>query len=169
MISIKKANLTDNQLVLDLAKRTFIDTYYHLNEPKNIDPYLEQHFNLAQVEQELSSTSNHFYLAYWENQLAGYLKVRENSTSKLANYQVVEIERIYVDKAFQGKKIGAALMEQATKTAIELACDYIWLGVWSENDKAMAFYKKQGFEPFGTHVFMMGTDEQEDFLLKKKV
>ena len=43
----------------------------------------------------------------------------------------------------------------------------IWLGVWEENNKAIAFYKRHGFEVFGSHPFKLGGDLQRDLLMKR--
>jgi ribosomal protein S18 acetylase RimI-like enzyme len=47
--------------------------------------------------------------------------------------------------------------------------DRVWLGVWELNARAIAFYEKWGFEKFGEHVFMLGTDPQTDFMMRKKL
>jgi RimJ/RimL family protein N-acetyltransferase len=41
----------------------------------------------------------------------------------------------------------------------------IWLGVWERNARAVAFYRKVGFLDVGSHVFVLGTDEQTDRLM----
>jgi ribosomal protein S18 acetylase RimI-like enzyme len=44
--------------------------------------------------------------------------------------------------------------------------EYIWLGVWESNHKALAFYKKNNFISFDTHTFTMGEEVQTDLLLQ---
>jgi len=41
--------------------------------------------------------------------------------------------------------------------------------VWEHNIKAIAFYKKFGFEQFGSHIFMLGDDIQTDILMRKNL
>jgi ribosomal protein S18 acetylase RimI-like enzyme len=43
---------------------------------------------------------------------------------------------------------------------------FIWLGVWEENQKAIRFYKKNGFVEFGKHIFRLGDDDQTDIMMK---
>ena len=43
---------------------------------------------------------------------------------------------------------------------------YVWLGVWEENVRAINFYKKQGFNEFDKHIFMLGDDAQTDLLMR---
>ena len=47
--------------------------------------------------------------------------------------------------------------------------DYVWLGVWEENPRAISFYKKNGFEEFDKHIFKLGNDEQTDIMMKLKL
>ena len=43
---------------------------------------------------------------------------------------------------------------------------FIWLGVWKKNSAAITFYKKQGFEEFGEHVFHFSGEEQVDLVMR---
>ena len=81
--------------------------------------------------------------------------------------QSLEIERIYVSKEFQGEGLGRCLMEKAISTAIRRKKKYVWLGVWEKNEKALRFYKRNGFYQIGTHSFVMGDDEQTDYIMRK--
>ncbi|HCX09280.1 MAG TPA: GNAT family N-acetyltransferase, partial [Hyphomonas sp.] len=47
--------------------------------------------------------------------------------------------------------------------------NWVWLGVWEHNQKAIAFYAHQGFEPFGRHSFRLGDDVQIDVMMRKKI
>jgi diamine N-acetyltransferase len=41
----------------------------------------------------------------------------------------------------------------------------LWLGVWERNARAIAFYRKRGFQDVGRHQFLVGTDRQTDRLM----
>lgn len=43
--------------------------------------------------------------------------------------------------------------------------DYVWLGA-EENQRAISFYKKNGFVEFDKHIFKLGNDEQIDIMMK---
>jgi ribosomal protein S18 acetylase RimI-like enzyme len=47
--------------------------------------------------------------------------------------------------------------------------DYIWLGVWEKNTRAIKFYQKNGFEAFDKHTFKLGSDAQTDIMMRKKL
>ena len=89
-----------------------------------------------------------------------------DAQTELKDLNAFEIERIYVDKAYLGKKIGQLLFEKAIELAKSKNATYVWLGVWEENYRALAFYEKNGFVPFDKHVFMLGSDAQTDIMMK---
>ena len=92
-----------------------------------------------------------------------------HSQTELNDNEALEIERIYVLKDFQGKKIGQKLYEKAVEVAKQNKVKYIWLGVWEKNQKAIDFYEKNGFVPFDKHIFVLGDDEQTDIMMEMEL
>jgi ribosomal protein S18 acetylase RimI-like enzyme len=45
----------------------------------------------------------------------------------------------------------------------------LWLGVWERNPRALAFYRKWGFDVVGEHTFNLGDDPQRDFMMRRDV
>jgi diamine N-acetyltransferase len=167
MIEIKKANLDDLTAIQKIGKQSFIETFTDNNTPENIEKYLQESFNTAQLTLEINNPESHFYLAFWENEPIGFLKVNfGNSQTESLYKNTLEIQRIYVLKTFHGKKIGQLLLDHAIEIAKQHSVDYIWLGVWEENDKAIHFYTKNGFVTFDKHVFVLGDDKQTDLIMK---
>ena len=79
----------------------------------------------------------------------------------------MEIERIYVEKEFQGYGLGGKLIKKAAEIGREKEKQYIWLGVWEKNEKAILFYKKHGFYKIDAHSFWVGSDKQIDDIMRK--
>jgi ribosomal protein S18 acetylase RimI-like enzyme len=102
-----------------------------------------------------------------DEKVIGYLKLNMGiSQTELKDNDALEIERIYVLKAFQGKKVGQLLFDKAITIAKELQVAYVWLGVWEENKRAIQFYTKNGFVEFDQHVFVLGDEPQTDIMMK---
>ncbi|SFD60436.1 Acetyltransferase (GNAT) family protein [Chitinophaga sp. CF118] len=72
-------------------------------------------------------------------------------------------------QAWHGKQVGQLLYEKAIQIARERELEYVWLGVWEENTRALRFYEKNGFSPFDKHIFKLGNDEQTDIMVKKSL
>jgi ribosomal protein S18 acetylase RimI-like enzyme len=60
-------------------------------------------------------------------------------------------------------------MRAVLETVRTVGSDRIWLGVWERNGRALAFYRKFGFEVFGDHVFQFGRDPQRDLIMALEV
>jgi len=58
-------------------------------------------------------------------------------------------------------------MIRAEAAARDRGARTMWLGVWEENHRAHAFYRKHGYAVVGEHVFMLGADAQRDLILAK--
>jgi ribosomal protein S18 acetylase RimI-like enzyme len=91
------------------------------------------------------------------------------SQTEIKNDNALEIERIYVLNEFQGQSIGQQLFEKALERAYVQKVDFIWLGVWEENKRAIQFYTKNGFVAFDKHIFKLGDEEQTDIMMKLKL
>jgi ribosomal protein S18 acetylase RimI-like enzyme len=167
MIEIKRAHLEDLTTIQNISTTSFTETFSAINTPENMEKYLQENFNTTQITAEISNPDSIFYVAVWNNEPVGYLKINlGNAQTETLNDQTLEIQRIYVVKAFHGKKIGQSLLDQAIKMAQEYYVDYIWLGVWEENYNAIQFYAKNGFVTFDKHIFVLGNEQQTDLLMK---
>lgn len=166
-IEIKIATLNDVVLLQKISKRTFFETFSEENTKENMAKYLEEGFSLERLASELMDTNSAFYLAVIRDNIVGYLKLNfGQSQTELKDSNSLEIERIYVQKEYHGKKVGQLLYEKAIMIAQQANVNYVWLGVWEKNFRAMSFYKKNGFVEFDKHVFRLGNDEQTDIMMK---
>lgn len=93
-----------------------------------------------------------------------------NETKEIIAYQEMitrlrnRIEDIL--KNYRPVMNGEILYEKAIEIANRKNSDYVWLGVWEENPRAISFYKKNGFVEFDKHIFRLGDDEQTDVMMK---
>ena len=164
----RQCTIDDLDVLQSFSRQRFFETFADMNTPENMTAYLEAAFAPEKIRAELSDANAAFYFLYWDGKLAGYLKLNEApAQTDLHDEQALEIERIYVSKDFQGKGLGRCLMDKAIGTAIQRQKKYVWLGVWERNEKALRFYRRNGFYQVGTHLFVMGNDEQTDFILRK--
>lgn len=169
-IKIKKATLNDINQLQKIGRETFFETFSEANSEENMKKYLDEGFSAAKLKAELTDKNSEFYFAAIEGEVIGYLKLNfGQSQTELKEEEALEIERIYVLKEFHGKKVGQLLYEKAIEIAKQKNADYVWLGVWEENPRAINFYKKNGFVEFDKHIFKLGEDEQTDIMMKLKL
>lgn len=103
-----------------------------------------------------------------DGEVVGYLKVNwgEDQTEQELE-DSFEIQRIYILNAYQGHGLGQFLFEFALERAYASGKSWAWLGVWENNLKAQALYRKYGFEKFSEHSFAVGDLVDTDWLMKK--
>lgn len=168
MISFRQCSIDDIDVLRAFAKQRFFETFSVMNTPENMATYLDEAFAPDKIHAELSDINSDFYFLYWNGELAGYLKLNESpAQTDIHDRNSLEIERIYVAKEFQGKGLGRYLMNQAISIAAHRKKKYVWLGVWEKNEKAICFYKRNGFYQIGIHSFVIGDDEQTDYIMRK--
>ncbi len=169
-IEIKKISKNDIVQLQNVGRQTFYETFSEGNTEENMKNYLREGFSVEKLTTELDDKNSEFYFSILNNKAIGYLKINfGKSQTELQDQNAVEIERIYVLKEFYGKGVGQILYDKAIQIAKQKMADYVWLGVWEKNSRAISFYKKNGFVEFDKHIFKLGDDEQTDIMMKLKL
>ncbi|MBA4745399.1 MAG: GNAT family N-acetyltransferase [Muricauda sp.] len=162
-----KCTTADLKTLVHISKETFRAAFEKDNDPKDFEAYIQEAFHPDKLAKELAHKDCLFYFVYDDETLVGYFKLNIGTAqTDVHDPNALEIERIYVLGEHQGKKIGAWMLQEIITKAKELGKDYIWLGVWEHNPKAIRFYQKHGFTKFNEHPYYIGTDKQTDWLLR---
>ena len=170
MIAMRIATVEDAELIADLSRKTFYDSFAAFNTRDNMDKFLNEQFTKDALMQEVSAENNIFLLAFDENIPVGYARLRENNIPPgLGSNQAIEIARIYAVQPSIGKGVGSAIMKKCLDIALEKGYRTVWLGVWEHNQRAIGFYNRWGFVKFAEHDFILGNDVQKDWLMKKAI
>lgn len=158
-------------IVADIGRTTFYETWRDVNTEEDMQHYMKASFDVNKIRIEISdSTNNLFLLARFVDKVIGYVKLRrDRSYEEFNGDHAIEIERIYVKKEFQGRKIGKRLMDRCIEIAKKEHHLWLWLGVNMDNKKAIDFYKLFRFEVFGTKSFQLGNAMDQDFLMKLRI
>ena len=169
-IQIVKASFSHLEELRILSIQTFSETFASVNTKGNMRLYLEMEFAKEKMKKEFYNIDSEFYIARLENKSIGYLKINfGKAQTELKENNGMEVERIYVLKDFLGKNVGQLLFDKALEITKEKKMDYLWLGVWERNLRAIRFYEKNGFSKFDTHLFKVGKDEQTDIMMKRQL
>ena len=150
-----------------IGRLTFSETFAESNSAENMAKYLDEAYSYEKLNAELNDPNSIFYFAMMGQDVIGYLKLNMGaSQTEVKDNNALEIERIYVLKSFQGKRVGQLLFDKATQIAKEQNAVFVWLGVWENNKRALQFYTKNGFVEFDQHVFVLGDEAQTDIMMK---
>jgi ribosomal protein S18 acetylase RimI-like enzyme len=166
-ILITKADEDDLDELQEVAVNTFVKTIPADVSADDMDKYVQDRFGKEVIALALKNPETEFYLAWLNGDAIGYLKINlRDAQTNLQDPEGMEIERIYTLSEYFGKNVGKLLIEKAFGAAKEKKVKYVWLGVWEKNPRAIRFYEKNGFVPFGNHSFKFGNDTHTDILMK---
>jgi len=166
--TIRRAHAGDAVALSALAERTFRDTFAAFNTPKDMDTHCRGNYAPGIFAGEIAVAHIVTLVAEHASRLTGYGQLRWTDVPAcVTGAHPAEIGRLYVDARWHGHGIAQALTARMVDDAIAGGADRLWLGVWESNHRALAFYRKIGFVPVGSHVFMVGPDPQNDLLLAR--
>lgn len=91
--------------------------------------------------------SRELYVARENGAVIGYvlLKMRSYDWPGVVRRKVMVIDEICVDRSCRGNGIGKQMMLEVRALAKAFGCTDMQLGVYPQNDDAVAFYQKCGF------------------------
>jgi ribosomal protein S18 acetylase RimI-like enzyme len=167
---IRRANVDDTELLAELGTRTFSETFADDNNAADMAAYLASSFGPEHQAEELADPDSTFLIAETDEVAAGYSMLRSGSAlSGVTDDQPIELVRLYVSHEWHGRGVGAALMQASIDEARQGGFRTLWLGVWENNHRARAFYRKWNFRDVGSHIFQLGDDPQNDILMERSV
>ena len=156
MISIVKAEEKDAPLLAHIGRQSFIESHGRSATPTVIDEYVSDKFNLEVMQQELRDLNNFYFIIYHNEQPAGYSKIIFDATHpNISLPHVTKLERLYLLETFYELRLGAELTQFNIDLSKEHHQNGMWLFVWTENERALRFYKKMGFQAIGNFDFKL--------------
>lgn len=168
--SLRPATAGDAALLADLGRRTFTETFADSNTAEDLRLFLDETYSDAIQALELADPAAAHLLVETDGEAIGFARLRRGEVPDcVSGPEPVELQRIYVLRAWHGLKAGPALLERCLEEARALGGRTLWLGVWERNERAQAFYRRFGFETVGDHLFTVGTDPQRDVIMVRSL
>jgi ribosomal protein S18 acetylase RimI-like enzyme len=169
-LSIRVATISDAEMMTEFAWRTFHDAFAPMNSPDNMEAYMSQNFTLQKFSAQIADPRATFLIAEIDTTPVAFAKLYDGDVPIcVSGLAPVEIERFYVDRQFHGKGVAQTLMQACFDRARQSGHGTIYLGVWENNHRAIAFYRKCGFDVVGSHVFQLGDEAQNDLLMERRL
>lgn len=154
MAKIIKAMEENAQSLAELARITFIESHGSSAAPEEINKYISLKYNSEVLRKELSKPSNIYHLIFQDDKPAGFSKIRlDEPHPGIAQKNVTKLERLYVLSKVYGMNLGVELFNFNLHLSRMNMQAGMWLFVWKENHRAIAFYKKVGFKIIGSGDF----------------
>lgn len=167
-LTVRLAGPEDAAAVAAFAERSFRETFGPDNRPEDMDAYCAATYAVERQRQELASPDRVTLLAQMERMLAGYSQLRAGPPPAcVTGDDPVELLRFYVDRRWHGRGVARALMTETFARARALGRRTVYLAVWERNARAIAFYRKVGFQTVGVQPFQLGKDVQTDDVMTR--
>jgi ribosomal protein S18 acetylase RimI-like enzyme len=167
---IRRGQLADAAMLADLGARTFRDTYATQNTPEHLARHLAAHFGITLQEEELADPGMRTLIAEVGGIPAAFAQVSgQTPPAELPAEGGRFLSRFYLELAWIGRGVAQPLMTAVLETARQDGASYLWLTVWQENPRAVAFYRKCGFAIAGQTTFVLGGDPQADWLMTRTI
>lgn len=169
-VTLRSATPDDAAELAAFARRVFAETFGPANRPEDLELHLSYTYSPALQWRELSSPRFATILAESEGRLAGYAQLHEApAPASVTRPHPIELLRFYVDSPWHGRGVARLLMEAVFATARARGATSVWLCVWQQNPRAIAFYAREGFLTVGTQQFLLGTDVQLDWVMMREL
>lgn len=156
------------QLKVTCFRETFLEDFAVPYPPADLALFEMQAYGEPQVEVELADPAHATWVCERDGQLLAYAHA---GPSKLPHPEVTEhsgeLYQLYVRRDCQGMGLGRALFDAALAWLEVAYPGPLWLGVWSGNMRAQAFYGGAGFRRVGNYQFHVGDHRDEEFIYRR--
>lgn len=160
---IRRGVPSDAAALAAIAARTFEETFRHTTTAEDMAAHVARAYGEVQQGAELADPATVTILAEVDGVLAAFAQLRRAEPGEsLSLDEPVELHRFYVDRPWHGLGLAQRVMQHVRAAARELGGRELWLSVWSGNERAKAFYAREGFVDRAETVFWLGSDRQVD-------
>lgn len=180
--ALRRAAACDAPSACAFGAAAFCATFAHLYLPADLAAYLGKHYTPAIFSAWIENPRMQMWLASEQSgaligyALAGPVEVPVADTAPDDG----ELRKLYVAEAAKGRGVAQALLAPclefvrsggcaplcsegvAQRTGTPRKC---YIGVWSENDRAIAFYRKAGAVKVGTYEYVVGDARDVEWIM----
>ena len=155
----------DAENLTALAIQVWLHTYATQGISSTISSYVLSEFTPKRFAALLSEPTSALFVAEKDDNLLGYAVVKGDTPCPVRSASKSELATLYVQGPFMGKGVGALLLKQAERWAMERAGTSVWLKTNPQNSRAIAFYAKHGYTKVGITFFELGGEKYKNLVL----
>lgn len=165
---IRKPNQGEAEKMARFAAARFCDTFGHLYHPEDLKEHLEQRYTESVFKNYLLDDEVFLVAAFTEEgEIVGYAKAGNVEVPFMPRAEnSKELHRLYVRDDMKGSGLGLELYKLILDFAKAAKSSELYLGVWSENARAIAFYSRQGFEIVGKYLYQVGRTFDDERIMR---
>ncbi|MEL7128095.1 MAG: GNAT family N-acetyltransferase [Pseudomonadota bacterium] len=169
--TLRQASAGDADTLAHIGVATFVDSYTTDISGQAMVAHCTQQHAPAAYAAYLADDTNRCWIAEYAETGApvGYAVNCAPDLPVDVQPGDLELKRIYVLSRFHGAGLGLRLLEAALGHAREAGAQRLLLGTYEENHRAMAFYRRHGFQQIGTRQFNVGGTIYDDIVMARPV
>lgn len=164
-VNYRPADLQDAAELRELFAESFVETFGHLYRPADLKEFLDTNSE-AKWHANLSDPQVAIRVAQVEGELAGFVELAPKKLPYETSASALELRRLYLRSSAHGRGIADELMKWALEEAAARGAHELVLSVYVDNHRARRFYERYGFEAVGRYDFMVGSQADEDLILR---
>ena len=164
-IRYRSCRIPDAGALAALFRESFCSTFAHLYPPEDLEAFLGK-FSREAWESELADAHYAFQVAEADGKPVGFAKLGPPSLPVETCGHAIELRQLYLLHDWRGAGIAHALMDWAIEEARVRGAQEMFLTVYTDNHRAKRFYQRHGFEEVGPYKFMVGTQADEDIIMR---
>ncbi len=165
MTAIIPADASDAEALSAFAEGSFRHTFGHIYDPADLAVFLAGWNPPDRIRAQIADPDWTIALVRGgDGAILGFIKLGPidfDLPEGQPAADATELHQLYVDEAAKGRGVAAALIEWGIAWARERA-SILYLSVFTENDRAQAFYRRYGFVDVGRNAFRVGNHIDED-------
>lgn len=157
--TVRRANTGEERKLAELGARTFREAYGEHTPAADLEAYIASNYTPDAQAHELAAPDQVVFLAEREGEALGFalLGSDEPAPPSVPGDSPIQLKRIYVVREAWRTGAGSALLTACLDEARSRGADTLWLTTWSENHRALAFYRRHGFVRTGTRPFRLAS------------
>ena len=153
-ILIRQATESDAKTIADIGRVAVEESHRNSCSDADMEYFLSTYYNEEAIKNELSVPEHICYVIFYRGQPAGFSKIiLDTGHERMPHRNVTKLDRIYLDSEFYDLKLGYHLLQHGIDLSKQNDQQGMWLFTWVGNQRAVNFYKKNGFAVMGNHRF----------------
>jgi RimJ/RimL family protein N-acetyltransferase len=165
---VRRAFAMDIPALANLGPATFRETFGGLLPGEAIEARMAVTYAPERLTADLEDPDQAWFLADSAEGILGFAALQKAAPpSCVKGPEPLEFGRLYVQRAWQGRGPGSALLEASLAEARCRGARTCWLLAWDQNLRALAFYRRHGFLEVGRHTLTFGGRDLEHLVMAR--
>ena len=167
-VNIIKGRDQDALALATFAGENFAFTFGHLYPPEETAGFIRTDYTEKIFLDYIQDSTYGVWIAFSESeQIIGYA-IGGAASLPRTNSSSGEVKKLYVDRSQFGKGLANTLFETVVAwLRIQYSNYPIYIGVYSENFRAIKFYNRYKFELVDEYIYEVGNCRDREFILRE--